>query len=102
MPRKSVSVGRPPNPKFLSLKKLGVGEFGHLNGNLESHLIGTYKLLMEWGNPEYACEITMANELEGFRSLQDCFASRLKSIIKQRPNEIFNHSEPGTDYVLFV
>jgi hypothetical protein len=41
------------NNKLLALKKLGVGEFGHLNGNLESHLLGTYELLVEWNNPAY-------------------------------------------------
>ena len=44
------------NEKLLALKELGVGEFAHLNGKLESHLSGTYALLREWGNPEYVCD----------------------------------------------
>tara|TARA_Y100001956_G_C4124778_1_gene189473 strand:+ start:1595 stop:2119 length:525 start_codon:yes stop_codon:yes gene_type:complete len=38
--------------KFNLLKKLGAGDFQHLNGTLESHLLGTEKLLGQWGASE--------------------------------------------------
>lgn len=42
--------------KFAALKALGVGEFVHLNGSLESHLHGTQQLLSQWRNPEFVCD----------------------------------------------
>jgi len=53
------------NNKLLALKDLGVGEFGHLNGNLESHLLGTYKLLMDWNNHEYICDAGLYHAVYG-------------------------------------
>ena len=58
------------NDKLLALKALGVGEFGHLNGNLESHLSGTYKLLMEWNNPEYICDAGLYHAVYGTQPLK--------------------------------
>jgi len=34
---------------FDRLKELGAGEFAHLDGTLERHLIGVYELLEAWG-----------------------------------------------------
>lgn len=42
--------------KFQALRDLGVGEFVHLNGSLESHLMETYEILANWGNPEFVCD----------------------------------------------
>lgn len=42
--------------KFEALRVLGVGEFAHLNGSLESHLLETYEILTNWGNPEFVCD----------------------------------------------
>ncbi len=42
-----------PEKKFRALKDLGVGEFAHLNGNLEEHLLGTFSLLEKWKNPQF-------------------------------------------------
>jgi hypothetical protein len=53
------------NDKLLALKNLGVGEFAHLNGNLESHLSGTYGLLVEWNNPEYICDAGLYHAVYG-------------------------------------
>jgi hypothetical protein len=44
-----------PERAFRALKELGVGEFEHLNGNLEEHLLGTYRLLARWNNPKFVC-----------------------------------------------
>lgn len=44
------------NLKFEALKKLGAGEFEHLNGSLIEHLEATYKLLKQWGAPEALCD----------------------------------------------
>lgn len=44
-----------PENKFRALKDLGVGEFAHLNGSLEEHLLGTYKLLAAWKNTQFVC-----------------------------------------------
>ena len=55
--------------KFSALKDLGVGEFAHLNGNLESHLLGTYQLLMEWDNPEYLCDAGLYHAVYGTQPL---------------------------------
>ena len=38
--------------KFHKLSDLGAGDFEHLNGDLTSHLEGTYSLLREWGASE--------------------------------------------------
>lgn len=56
--------------KFLTLKELGVGEFAHLNGDLESHLLGTYKLLKEWDNPEYVCDAGLYHAVYGTQPMQ--------------------------------
>jgi hypothetical protein len=58
------------NPKFLALKKLGVGEFSHLNGSLESHLLGTYALLVEWKNPGYVCDAGLYHAVYGTQPLK--------------------------------
>jgi hypothetical protein len=51
--------------KWLALKNLGVGEFAHLNGDLETHLIGTFRLLAEWGNPAYVCDAGLYHAVYG-------------------------------------
>lgn len=56
--------------KFSALKELGVGEFGHLNGNLESHLLGTFNLLVEWGNPGYLCDAGLYHAVYGTQPLK--------------------------------
>ena len=38
--------------KFEVLKKLGAGDFQHLNGSLEAHLKGTQKILESWSGSE--------------------------------------------------
>jgi hypothetical protein len=55
---------------FSALKTLGVGEFGHLNGNLESHLLGTYTLLLEWDCPEYVCVAGLYHAVYGTQPLK--------------------------------
>lgn len=37
------------------LKSFGAQSLGHINGDLEEHLKGTYKLLRDWGNADYIC-----------------------------------------------
>ncbi len=40
--------------KYLNLlDALGAGSYPHSQRTLKDHLIGTYTLLLEWGNPEY-------------------------------------------------
>jgi hypothetical protein len=56
--------------KLLALKELGVGEFEHLNGNLESHLLGTYELLREWDNPEYICDAGLYHAVYGTQPMK--------------------------------
>lgn len=56
--------------KFLALKNLGVGEFAHLNGNLESHLLGTYELLKDWKNPGYICDAGLYHAVYGTQPLK--------------------------------
>jgi hypothetical protein len=58
------------NDKLLALKNLGVGEFGHLNGNLESHLLGTYELLVEWNNPGYICDAGLYHAVYGTQPMK--------------------------------
>lgn len=58
------------NDKLLALKDLGVGEFAHLNGNLESHLLGTYELLKEWKNPVYICDAGLYHAVYGTQPLK--------------------------------
>ncbi|KZN43617.1 hypothetical protein N474_20360 [Pseudoalteromonas luteoviolacea CPMOR-2] len=36
--------------KFKVLQEIGAGDFQHLNGTLQSHLIGTERILKEWGS----------------------------------------------------
>jgi hypothetical protein len=57
------------NNKFSALKELGVGEFAHLNGKLESHLLGTYDLLRGWRNPEYVCDAGLYHAVYGTQPL---------------------------------
>lgn len=56
--------------KLLALKELGVGELEHLNGSLESHLLGTYELLMEWDNPGYICDAGLYHAVYGTQPLK--------------------------------
>lgn len=56
--------------KFFALKESGIGEFAHLNGDLESHLLGTYKLLKEWDNPEYVCDAGLYHAVYGTQPLE--------------------------------
>lgn len=42
--------------KFDKLQQLGAGEFAHLNGSLETHLIGTYTLLTRWKATQELCD----------------------------------------------
>lgn len=56
--------------KLLALKKLGVGEFAHLNGNLESHLLGTYELLKKWKNPGHICDAGLYHAVYGTQPLK--------------------------------
>jgi hypothetical protein len=44
------------NVKFEQLKKLGAGEFEHLNGPLIEHLEATYKLLQQWDAAQALCD----------------------------------------------
>lgn len=57
--------------KFNALKDLGVGEFAHLNGNLESHLLGTYELLKEWENSEYVCDAGLYHAVYGTQPMKN-------------------------------
>lgn len=56
--------------KLHALKSLGVGEFGHLNGTLESHLLGTYELLVEWDNPGYLCDAGLYHAVYGTQPMK--------------------------------
>jgi hypothetical protein len=56
--------------KLGALRELGVGEFAHLNGKLESHLSGTYGLLMEWGNAEYVCDAGLYHAVYSTQPMQ--------------------------------
>lgn len=58
------------NEKSLALKNLGVGEFAHLNGTLESHLLGTYALLVEWDNPAYVCDAGLYHAVYGTQPMK--------------------------------
>lgn len=40
---------------FSKLQALGAGEFTHLNGSLEAHLLGVHNLLKKWDAPEKVC-----------------------------------------------
>lgn len=52
--------------KFAALKALGVGEFVHLNGSLESHLHGT-----QWGNPEFVCDAGLYHASYGTQPMKE-------------------------------
>jgi hypothetical protein len=56
--------------KFSALKGLGVGEFAHLNGDLESHLSGTYALLARWGNPVHVCDAGLYHAVYGTQPME--------------------------------
>lgn len=58
------------NQKLSALKELGVGEFAHLNGKLEAHLLGTYALLLEWENPEYVCDAGLYHAVYGTQPME--------------------------------
>jgi uncharacterized protein DUF6817 len=58
------------NDKLQALKELGVGELGHLNGNLESHLLGTYALLKKWNNPGHVCDAGLYHAVYGTQPMK--------------------------------
>ncbi|MEO7426098.1 MAG: DUF6817 domain-containing protein [Fibrobacteria bacterium] len=58
------------NEKLSALKELGVGEFAHLNGSLETHLLGTYELLREWNNPGYVCDAGLYHAVYGTQPME--------------------------------
>lgn len=51
--------------KFLALRALGIGDFVHLNGALETHLVSTWQLLIRWGNPEPLCDAGLFHAVYG-------------------------------------
>src|SRR5690242_5488183 len=57
--------------KVAALTRLGVGEFAHLYGSLESHLLGTYSLLSEWGNPEFVCDAGLYHAVYGTQPMKE-------------------------------
>ena len=73
------------NKKLLALKELGVGEFRHLNGNLELHLLGTYKLLMEWNNPAYICDAGLYHAVYGTHPMKRLGISHAEYSPSHRP-----------------
>jgi hypothetical protein len=66
----SISRGTVDTRKFLALKQLGVGEFAHLNGSLESHLLGTYELLAGWNNPAFVCTAGLYHAVYGTQPMK--------------------------------
>jgi uncharacterized protein DUF6817 len=59
-----------PENKFRALKELGVGEFAHLNGSLEEHLLGTYELLAAWKNPRFVCVAGLYHAVYGTQPMK--------------------------------
>ena len=64
------------NSIFERLRKLGAGEFEHLNGSLLSHLRGTYELLHRWGANEVLCTAGLYHAAYG----TDGYAEKLISL----------------------
>lgn len=56
--------------RLLALQGLGVGEMAHLNGKLETHLLGTYRLLIDWGNPAHVCDAGLFHAVYGTQPLK--------------------------------
>ena len=81
------------NLKFEELKKLGAGEFEHLNGSLIEHLDATYNLLKEWGASEWLCDAGLyhaAYGTDGFDSsvVELSHRNMIARIIGQSAEEI--------------
>ncbi|ARN76321.1 DUF6817 domain-containing protein [Oceanicoccus sagamiensis] len=72
--------------KFLALKALGVGEFEHLNGNLETHLYETYQLLVNWGNPDFVCDAGLYHAVYGTQAMKDLGIPCKEFSPSDRPN----------------
>lgn len=71
--------------KFSALKDLGVGEFAHLNGDLESHLLGTYRLLTEWDNPAHVCDAGLYHAVYGTQPMERLGLPHKKYSSSDRP-----------------
>jgi hypothetical protein len=72
--------------KFAALKALGVGEFTHLNGSLESHLHGTHKLLRQWGNPEFVCDAGLYHASYGTQPMKKLGLAHKEFVESDRPH----------------
>ncbi len=87
--------------KFLALKGLGVGEFAHLNGNLESHLLGVYELLVDWENPGYVCDAGLYHAVYGTQPLERLGIPHKGYSASDRPRirEIIGEESEGLVYI---
>ncbi|WP_348944501.1 DUF6817 domain-containing protein [Chitinibacter sp. FCG-7] len=56
---------------FAELNKLGAGEFVHLNGSLENHLLGTEQLLRRWGAEDKVCRAGLFHAAYGSAGYED-------------------------------
>lgn len=53
------------------LEELSVSNFEHLNGDLLSHLLGTFQILEEWGSPEFLCYAGLFHAVYGTFAYQN-------------------------------
>jgi hypothetical protein len=56
--------------RFLALQGLGVGEFAHINGSLEAHLLGTHELLTRWNNAPFVCTAGLYHAVYGTQPME--------------------------------
>ena len=61
--------------KFWALAELGAGEFRHLNGSLENHLISTAKLLETWGSRDALCDAGLYHAAYGTAAFDQAMVS---------------------------
>jgi hypothetical protein len=78
---------------FSELKKLGAGEFEHLNGSLEKHLHGTAGLLRQWGANEDLIDAGLFHAVYGTAGYAPSlagldFRKSIASLIGQRAEEM--------------
>lgn len=79
--------------KFTELSKLGAGDFGHLTGSLEEHLIATHELLRLWGAGEDLQTAGLYHAAYGTAGFEEAMVNidqraRIRSIIGEPAEQI--------------
>ena len=91
--------------KFTLLTEIGAGEFAHLNGSLQTHLIAVYELMRSWGANMTLCNAGLYHAAYGTSGYAEAMVStdqrlRIADIVgKEAEAIIYLYCACDRDYV---